>query len=301
MRFKTSRPLVLAVLTGALLGACYDMPLIPDDAPAIGGSAGHGNAGLGNAGRASAGAGSGGTHSSGGAPNTSGGSKPIGSGGANAGSGGKSPASGGTNGHAGSSGAPSITWLDLTGSKAPSSSTINAALGIEGSFYAYGDDCATAKLTWDAANRCVSGTLCPSDFNTWGISIGFDFHNTGAAGMPPDAKLTWNPESHGARGIAWQVSGKAPNLDVWVLNMDASWNGECTGTPCEIDGAPDGIASAPLNGQLHFDNMQKDTWGAGIMYEFDPAAVHALQFKIPVVKAGAASFNFCIAALGIIH
>jgi hypothetical protein len=204
-------------------------------------------------------------------------------------------------GNAGSSGASGVTWLELSGSTAPSSSAINAELGIEGSFYAYGDDC--SKLVWDDQGRCASGTLCDPaiSLDNWGISIGFDFRNTGPDGTPPNAKLIWNPDDFKARGVAWRIRGKAPQLQVWVLNMAPSWQGQCTGMPCEIVGPPDGVAPAALNGELDFDNMIKDTWGSGVEYTFDPAAVHALQFKIAAVKVGAVAFDFCIDALGIVR
>jgi hypothetical protein len=83
--------------------------------------------------------------------------------------------------------------------------------------------------------------------------------------------------------------------------MDSSWQGVCTAMQCEIDGPPDGLYPAPLNGELHFDNMMKDIWGNGTRYTFDPAAVHALQFKLATVKSGNVPFNFCIDALGIIQ
>jgi hypothetical protein len=296
---KPSRSFALATLAAIWLGACYDMPLIPEDSVARAGSAGHGKAGEGAGGRASAGFG--GTPASAGAPHTNGGAKPNG-GGFNAGSGGKNTGSAGTTGQAGSGGMSSITWLGLSGSSAPSSFAVNAELGIEGSFYAYSDECSQSKLTWDAQNRCASGTICKPGGNNWGVSIGFDFHYTGSVGTPPDTKLTWNPQKVGARGIAWRIHGTAPKLQVWVLNMDPSWQGQCNGMPCEISGPPDGIVLAPLNGELHFDNMMKDDWGnTGIPYQFDPAAVFALQFKISSLAVGDVEFNFCIDELGILQ
>jgi hypothetical protein len=207
----------------------------------------------------------------------------------------------GTTSQAGSSGAPHVTWLELNGSTAPASSATNAALGVEGSFYAYSDGC--SELAWDDLSRCASGMLCAPELSpdNWGIAIGFDFHNTGPDGTPPETKLTWDPNDFGARGVAWQVRGTAPKLQVWVLNMAASWHGQCSDMKCEIAGPPDGVASAALDGELHFDNMIKDTWGSGIEYTFDPAAVHALQFKIAAVKVGAVAFDFCIDALGIVR
>lgn len=226
---------------------------------------------------------------------------PSGGGGASAGGGGRSAAAAGTTGQAGSIGAPPVTWLELSGSTAPSSAPVNAALGIEGAFYAYGDGCST--LDWDEQGRCASGVLCAPELSpdNWGIAIGFDFRNTGPDGTPPDTKRIWNPNDFAARGVAWRIHGTAPKLQVWVLNMASSWNGQCSAMACEISGPPDGVASAALNGELHFDDMIKDTWGSGIDYTFDPAAVHALQFKIAAVKVGAASFDFCIDDLGIVR
>jgi len=138
--------------------------------------------------------------------------------------------------------------------------------------------------------------------DNWGIAIGFDFRNTGAAGTPSNTKLIWNPNDFAALGVAWRVRGKAPQLQVWVLNMASDWHGQCNVMSCEISGPPDGVAPAALNGELHFDSMIKDYWGgSGTPYTFDPAAVHALQFKIAAVQVGAVEFDFCIDALGIVR
>ena len=104
------------------------------------------------------------------------------------------------------------------------------------------------------------------------------------------------------RGITWQVSGNAPGLQVWVLNMAPAFHGECGQQTCEIAGPPDGAAAASLQGSLLFEQMVKDNWGGrGLPYSFDPAAVYALQFKLPAVNVGSASFDFCIDALGVIR
>ncbi|HEY4160110.1 MAG TPA: hypothetical protein VGM29_18485 [Polyangiaceae bacterium] len=48
--------------------------------------------------------------------------------------------------------------------------------------------------------------------------------------------------------------------------------------------------------------MQKDYWGGtGTAYTFDPAKVHALQFRLPAINVPRASFDFCIDALGVIR
>jgi hypothetical protein len=84
--------------------------------------------------------------------------------------------------------------------------------------------------------------------------------------------------------------------------MDSAWNGECTAMTCELAGPPDGRRLLPLEGELWFDSMHKDDWGgAGVDYEYDPAAVYALQFKLPAIEVGPASFSFCVGALGIIR
>ena len=130
----------------------------------------------------------------------------------------------------------------------------------------------------------------------------FDFRNTGVSGTPPDTKLLWNPNAVGARGIAWNITGKAPSLQVWVLNMDTSYAGQCSVMSCEIAGPPDGVDVASASGELLFAEMVKDWWGgAGTPYDFDPAAVHALQIKLPAIRAHDATFDFCVRDLGIIR
>lgn len=205
-------------------------------------------------------------------------------------------------GQAGASGAPGVTWLAFDGSQAPSSEAVNAALGINGTLYAYADGCAT--LSWDESTRCASGQLCTAgaNFENWGIAVGFDFHGTGPDGDPPDTKLLWNPEEVSALGVAWRIRGNAPGRQVWVLNMQPAFRGQCGVMTCEIAGPPDGNAMPALEGQLLFDHMVKDNWGgSGTPYVYDPAAVYALQFKLPAINVGAASFSFCIDALGVIR
>jgi hypothetical protein len=196
---------------------------------------------------------------------------------------------------------PGVTWLSLDGDLAPASLEPNGELAIDGRFYAYRDDCAT--LEWDPVTRCATGTLCPAgpNFQNWGIAVGFYFDATGPDGTPPDTKYTWDPTAVGAEGVAWRIRGNAPALALWVLNMDPAYGGECAEESCEIVGPPDGTSTPKLEGTLSFSSLHKDDWNSGIDYEFDPAAVHALQFKLPAIVAGAADFSFCIDELGIVR
>jgi hypothetical protein len=216
-----------------------------------------------------------------------------------AGTGGATPSTGGTAG--GGSVGGGTNWLAIVEDWADPATTPNDALGVSGAMYAYGDDCAV--LGWDPETRCVSGVLCEpgADYANWGIAVGFDFHNTGENGDPPNAKLTWDPATVGAKGVAWRLSGSAPGLQVWITNMDPSWGGVCTADDCAINGPPDGTASASLNSTLLFNNMVKDDWGgSGIVYAFDPSAILAIQFKLPAVISGGLDFSFCVEQLGIV-
>jgi hypothetical protein len=286
---RTYFPLLVAVvLLGALPAACFDTKLIPAQ-----------------------------PLDEGGAPSTPGGAPPEAgqaandAGAATAGSalggfGGASIAGAHSGGSAGqpNGGEPSrVAWLSLQGSEAPASAEPNGDLHIAGRFYAYGDGC--ADLHWDEASRCAWGKLCdPLGGENWGIAVGFDFNNSGEEGSPANAKRTWDPREVGALGVAFKIGGQAqaPGFQIWVLNMDSAWGGECTAMTCEIAGPPDGRRLLPLEGELWFDNMQKDDWGGtGLHYEYDPAAVYALQLKLPAIEVHAASFNFCVDALGIIR
>lgn len=295
-----------AALLGAVVaGACFDPPQIPeprtfDD---VAGSAGlpdtaggaEGGAGSGEAGQAGpspAGSGRGGKPASGGMPASAG---------TAAGRGGSAGAIGGGGGGSGGA-APRITWLTLEADRAPGAAGANASVDIDGRFYAYADAC--AELHWDASTRCVSGKLCEPGFSyeNWGIAVGFDFRTSGPDAMPADAKLLWDPRQVAAKGIAWRFSGTAPGVQLWVLNMDPQFGDACDAMTCEIAGPPDGTRSATLSGELAFASMEKDDWGGqGERYTFDPARVHALQIKLPAVVVGAASFDFCIDALGVLR
>jgi hypothetical protein len=238
----------------------------------------------------------------GGSPSAAGGS-PSATGGTTASTGGSTggTASGGTNNGGGTSLVSGINWLTINEDWADPADAPNGALNISGSVYGYADGC--AALTWDKATRCASGVLCDpgASYQNWGVALGFDFHNTGESGSPPNAKLTWNPQDVGAIGVAWSIVGSAPGLQVWVLNMDPMWSGVCTAATCDIAGPPDGTAVPTLEGQLYFDQMDKDYWGgSGIAYTFNPAATQSLQFKLAAVNVGVQSFAFCLDRLGII-
>src|ERR1043165_7983004 len=147
-----------------------------------------------------------------------GGNGGAGAGGASGGKGGNAGRSGGaggntppnTGGRSGNGGTPGsggspvidlgsgINWLGLSADAAPPTLGPNAKLGINGVFYTYGDGCAT--INWDPVSRCISGELCLVSATNWGVSIGFDLHNTGDSGTPPDTKLAWDATSVGATG-----------------------------------------------------------------------------------------------------
>jgi hypothetical protein len=195
-----------------------------------------------------------------------------------------------------------VDWLSFDADQAPSSLAPNGTYAVDGILFAYGDSCAT--INWDPATRCASGTLCDPgvDAANWGMSIGFNFKYTGANGSPPNTTELWDPDAVGALGIAWEISGEAPSLEAWVLNMDPIWNGNCASLSCDIVGPPDGLRSPALKDQMLFSSLQKDNWGgSGVSYRFDPAQVHALQFKLPAIYAGAVPFAFCVTRLGIVH
>jgi len=289
------------VMSGALLlglagSGCFDTSIIPADeaaagaepaaagkraTPSAGTSAVAGKSGAGGSGAASAGS----------EPGGAGDEVPVA---------GQASQAGGAGGAGGSDGS-GVTWLSFVGSQAPSSESANGALGINGTLYAYKDDCAT--LTWNEATRCASGRLCTAgpNYENWGIAVGFDFNATGPDGAPADSKLVWNPEQAGVRGVTWRIRGSAPGLQLWVLNMASRFQGQCSEMTCEIAGPPDGANNAALEGTLLFDQMVKDIWANGISYVYDPAAVFALQFKLPAINVGSASFDFCVDALGVVR
>ncbi len=196
----------------------------------------------------------------------------------------------------------SVVWLTFDGAQANSTTSPNGSLGINGVLYAYSDSC--ASVSFDPQTRCVAGYLCDvgSQFENWGVAIGFDFVNTGTTGAPPDAKLTWNPTTHNAIGVTWHISSLITSrLQLWVLDMDPSWQGSCTSDTCSIQGPPDGASQISTDGKLYFNAMVKDDWGgSGTNYTYSPASVYSLQFKIPTVIVGAEMFQFCIDKLGII-
>ncbi|MFZ5896731.1 MAG: hypothetical protein ACOY0T_37085 [Myxococcota bacterium] len=275
------------------------------------GAAGRGGAPLGEGGSSSGGkSASGGTSSGGKGGNSAlGGNTALGGNAAVGGSTalGGSAALGGKAAFGGSGGQPTsgVTWLSFDQNRAPAALAPNSELGIDGVLYGYGDSC--ASITFDNETRCATGSLCEpgANFANWGVAIGFDFRNTGETGTPPNAKRTWNPTEFGVRGVAWEITGTAPALQLWVLNMDPIHQGECdpnTTTQCDIAGPPDGTSTPGLVDQLLFSNMRKDDWGgSGVRYTFDPAAVHALQFKLPAIIAGAANFSFCVKRVGLIR
>jgi len=196
----------------------------------------------------------------------------------------------------------SVVWLTFDSAQANSITSPNGSLGINGVLYAYSDSC--ASVSFDPQTRCVAGYLCDvgSQFENWGVAIGFDFVNTGTTGAPPNAKLTWNPTTHNAIGVTWHISNLITSrLQLWVLDMDPSWQGSCTSDTCSIQGAPDGASQIGADGRLYFNAMVKDDWGgSGIYYTYSPASAYSLQFKIPTVIVGAETFQFCIDKLGII-
>lgn len=260
--------------------------------------------------------GSGGDPGSGGAAADGGSGGMSSSGGSSSGTGGRLGVGGnsGVGGSGGSSGnSDVIHWLSFDDAWADSSVPENAAVGISGGFYVYGDDCAMPSVEWDPEGRCVSGTLCSSgaEYENWGVAVGFDFHNTGEEGEPPNTKFPWDATEHDALGLAWTVSGVAPGLQVWVTNIAPAYDEGCTEDECAIAGPPDGKESTVLGAvdRMYFGpqanqswRMVKDNWGgAGEYYTFNPRKILALQFKMASIVSGAGAFSFCIDEIGVIQ
>lgn len=295
-----------AVTAAAAYAACA-LSLCPSECVVVSsGVGGTGGVGVGGSpgfgGSPEPSGGSGGTSGSGNGSG-SGGTGGDGSGGID-GSGG-SPGSGGSGGLAGAGGLPPIpgaNWLTVDEDWADPAAEPNSSFGISGVFYAFADSC--AELNWDPLTRCASGRLCdpgPS-YSNWGVAVGFDFRNTGELGTPPEAKLAWDATAVNATGLAWSLRGRAPGLQVWVTNMDPAHGGVCELDACSIEGPPDGLSTPGLQDWLLFSSMEKDYWGGGgLDYEFDPANIDSVQFKLSSLVAGAQSFEFCVDGLGVIE
>jgi len=195
-----------------------------------------------------------------------------------------------------------VNWIGLMQDAAPPTLGLNGKLGINGVLYTYGDGCAT--ISWDAITRCISGELCLASAANWGVSVGFDFFNTGDMGTPPNTKHPWNATAVGVIGVAWETrSVLAYSPQVWIQNMDPKWNGQCSAAECGINGPPDGVRSASQKGQVLFSSMMKDDWGGtGTPYVFNAANISALQFKIPgATNSSATTYQLCIDRLGVIR
>ena len=234
----------------------------------------------------------------GGTPPGTGGTPP-GTGGTPPGTGGTPPGTGGSGGSGGT--VAGTNWLSFDGDWADPGVAPNGALNISGVIYAYADPCTATYMTWDPTTRCVSGSICAFSSTNWGMAIGFDFRNTGELGVPANTKMPWSAPAVAARGVAWNISGTVPHLQVWVLNMDPTHAGMCMVDDCSISGPPDGTPSPLMNGTLLFNSMVKDDWGgSGTDYVFSPTNISALQFKIPSVEAAGFSYDFCVDQLGIV-
>jgi hypothetical protein len=228
--------------------------------------------------------GTGGASSSGGSTSKGGGSS---TGGSNGGAGGSVPTEpvSGTN------------WLTLVEDAAPSTMGVNGKLGVEGVFYAYADPCSTDSMTWDPIQRCITGVMCASDSTgtNWGVSIGFDFNNVDSV------KHAWSATTAGVKGIAWEGYSSSSTMQIWVQNMDPSFNGTCSSMNCNINAPPDGVPAASATGQFSFASMVKDMWGPDAdSYVFNPANISALQFKLSA-KPTESSYMLCIGKVGLVR
>ncbi|HEY3253320.1 MAG TPA: hypothetical protein VGJ91_05210 [Polyangiaceae bacterium] len=242
---------------------------------------------------------------------------PSGSGGSGNGSAGQSSSAGGSskagsgstsggNGNTGAAGGGSsdpvsgVNWLGLVEDAAPSDYGVNGKLGIEGVFYAYADPCSTDGMSWDPTTRCISGTMCAQDSQgvNWGVAIGFDFNNVDSV------KHAWSATTAGVTGIAWSTTGTSASsgtMQIWVQNMDPSFNGSCSSMNCNINAPPDGNSSPLASGQFTFASMVKDVWGPGAdSYVFNPANISALQFKLRTGPS-TSSYSLCVVGVGVLR
>lgn len=201
---------------------------------------------------------------------------------------------------------PGENWIHIENSWADPGMPPNGLLKVSGAMYAYKDDC--SNISYDAVNGCISGTLCMPDSTgaNWGAGIGFDFSNTGENGVPANTKAPWDATAIGAVGFGWKLHDRggytgAPNLKVWITNMDPSWNGQCSADDCGINGPPDGESDPAFTGTVRFSSMVKDNWGgSGTKYTFDPKNILAIQFKVSASESDKTDVYFCVDGISII-
>jgi hypothetical protein len=200
---------------------------------------------------------------------------------------------GSTTGGTASGGASVVTsrgqtlWLTLTEDRASQGDMPNSMLEIDGRIYTTQDSCAT--VSYNPKTRCVTGILCEYYAGGyWGMAVQLDFRTMGSP-------------TYDAIGVAWEITGSPTHaLELWVLCMDPQYGSSCTTATCEVNGPPWGASTIGLTGTYYFADRVPDNWGGTEPPEYDPARVFAMQFKLPAVKVGATSFQYCIQRLGII-
>jgi hypothetical protein len=219
--------------------------------------------------------------------------------------GGTSSGAGGSVGGSAGSGAGGSSGIELVNREGwvggdPASSTDNP-LGLQGAWYAYGDDGKSCTIP-DDFNPCTSGkcclegaTLVDSTFAAWGCGIGLELNSSGDTDAGPSVKRAF---AGTAKTFTATISGNSGGNPIRInFTQEADTSGKVS--PYR-EVAP---VTATVTETAGFADAVYPTWcdtNAGCMGKQGQAAVatssYDIQFQIPGgTLAGA--FSFCIDSL----
>lgn len=166
-------------------------------------------------------------------------------------------------------------------------------------------DGTTGQMCMNGTGAEACGGVTPCDYHRWGAGIGVQLsvHDATSGAITP-----FDAAAANIAGVSFNVTGVPTNgLRVQLTMPDDPATALPEGTGFVFGG---GVADITADGPVTamFTDFTQPDWGcgatstqnpcgAGVVLDFDPTKLDALQFQVPTVAGSTFSYNFCVTDL----
>jgi len=163
-------------------------------------------------------------------------------------------------------------------------------VGIQGSWYTYGDDLATVVPADEpffdgmGSEICISGTTVPDEYSGvyWGVAVGMDFN------VVDDTAYAYDATLNGVVGIRLTLTGSLPPGIQLNLTETTSVEGDTFCTRYT------GITESSRTLSLYFDEAQFICWYGATFGPIDETLLKTFSVQVLSAAYESIPFDFCV-------